>query len=384
MSYIIFTPEIKGHFLEYIHHFHSMSIEEESNEFIFLLPDSFANISSNLDWPKAKNIKFEFFDEKIIENGHKNKYGSLGYSWDICRVISNCGKKYHTKAVFTTLLIGMLPFAPLLLRGYEISGIIYRIFIYDRKRRSKISLLKDKLKYFLLVHSKVFKTAFLLNTKYATLLLNRLYCTDKFDYIPDPLMPIKIDSSFNIRNMYGIPLQSKLFVHFGAMNTNKSTLEVLNSIKELPDKDKSNYYFIFAGKVEKDIKAQFYQLYNDIKGTKNVIVKDEFCSYSFFGSLCEACDAIIIPYKRTAQSSGLIGYSSQFGKPVIAPNEGLLGELVKYYKLGLTIGEVNSQNLISAYSKIAQGIVSPPSNCYCKCNSVEAFQNVLKKYICQK
>ena len=165
------------------------------------------------------------------------------------------------------------------------------------------------------------------------------------------------------------------------MNTNKGSLEIMHSLTELAQEERTNYSFIFAGKVADDIRDSFYSLYSKIKDKVQIAVIDKYCSYNFFASLCISCDAIITPYKRTSQSSGLIGYASQFGKPVIAPNKGLLGSLVEEYNLGILIKDCSPHSLISAYKSVADGIYPRPNKKYCDDNSTEAFNKFILEYL---
>lgn len=56
-------------------------------------------------------------------------------------------------------------------------------------------------------------------------------------------------------------------------------------------------------------------------------------------------DYVLVPYKNVEQSSGIIGYAAQYNKPVIGPSEGLLGELIREYRLGYTITQLSVSNL---------------------------------------
>lgn len=223
----------------------------------------------------------------------------------------------------------------------------------------------------------VFCKIFILNDKTSTDRLNLIYNSNKFVSLPDPFVPISTKHLTDFREEHGIPSDKKLFIQFGTLCENKSTIEILESIKLLNTEEKGTFTFAFAGKVHDDIKPQFYDLINELKGKVQIVVIDSFCPYETFASMCIACDAILTPYRRTAQSSGLIGYASQFHKPVIAPNKGLLGDLVKSYGLGLVIEDNTPEMLVDAYRKVARGEVDIPNDNYCVQNSVEEFQKVI-------
>ena len=62
----------------------------------------------------------------------------------------------------------------------------------------------------------------------------------------------------------------------------------------IPHSEWNKYVFIFAGKVYKDIREEFYLHYNVLKQNIRILVFDEFCSFDFIESLCVSCDAILL------------------------------------------------------------------------------------------
>ena len=382
MTIIIFSSTLEGHHLEYIHHIYEMAIEDVGHTYIFLLPSSFLEKREKLEWVHSKNVRFDIFEEFREVNTKSVIKRLLGSSYKITRIVAQAVKKYDPDYVYTNLMMGFVPFAPLLIkRQTRLIGIIYRIYLHDIGVRSKYSLFQDRLKYWMMSKFDIFYRLLILNDNASVLRLNKVYNTKKFVPIPDPYIPLEIKEIEDIRRGYGIGENKILFVHFGAMNSNKGTLDLLESLVKMEDEECREYAFFLAGRVDKKIKQRFMELVDKVKGKVQIVVKDDYCSYEFFASLCAACNAIVIPYKRTAQSSGLIGYASQFGKPVIAPAKGLLGQLVREYGLGILIEEVTSENLMAAFQKIAKGNYQKPSKRYCEENTIESFQKTIKNCV---
>ena len=380
MNIIIFNRTIGGHHLEYIHHLYMVATAQKEDKFYFVLPRYFEDVKNNWEWPTSLNVHIDLFGEKDDKIKSDNVWQMLLNSWSNSRLVSYYVKKYRADVVYCNLLIGLIPFAPLFIRSkVRLMGVIYRIFLYDSEGKSKISLMLDKFKYLIMSRAKVFRKIFILNDMDGAEQLNMMFHTNKFAYLPDPYVPISSDNLTDFRKENGITTEKKLFIQFGTLCSNKSTVEILESIKSLTTEEKKRFSFAFAGKVYDEIKDHFYELVNELKGETQIIVIDQYCAYETFASMCVACDAILTPYRRTAQSSGLIGYASQFHKPVIAVDSGLLGNLVKQYELGILIDRVNNDCLANAYRKIAAGGVLPPTSAYCEKNSVEEFQNVIIK-----
>lgn len=373
---LIFTAEIKGHFLEYIHHIYDLC-RRKDGYFIFYLPEEFNLIKNRFEWQVAENISFVF-----ISNEQYKYYTSLNIlkrSKYLCGLLKDQTYKNNISKIICCALIQIIPFAPFILPSkIKVSGIIYMIYLYRWKDLSVFGKFQNIAKYFIMSFCRIFDKVFILNDENSAIKLNKLYHTSKFCYLPDPYVPLEGGNNINtIRKDYNIENDKKIIIHFGALNENKGTLDLMNSLKQLPVELINNIHFILAGKIDEEIKSYFYIIYNDIKNRINITLVDSFCTYEFLKELCIASDAIVIPYKRTSQSSGVIGYASQFGKPVIAPSSGLLGQLVNEYRLGIVVPDLTPEALINAYRKIIKGQCENPSYEYCRAHTVRMFQDII-------
>lgn len=340
---LIYDDEIRGHHLEYIHHLHEGATQNKEIDFIFAIPNTINDKENKLVWEKSDNIKYHLLsDSEINLTGN-----SIVNSFKRSRIARKIAIEYNVNEIFFNVLIGLLPAATFVIpKNIKISGIIYMIYLYRWKRSSFIIKLFDSIKYILLSRRGNFNNVFILNDKSAPVFLNRKFKTSKFLYLPDPFMPIGEIGLINIREKYKILSDNIIYLHFGSMAESKGTLEILNALIQLRREDLIGKTFIFAGRVGDNIKDMFYEKYHMLKDKVQIIVFDEFCEYSFLGSLCLSSDYILLPYKRTSQSSGVIGYGAQFNKPVVVPNKGLLGKLVRKYNLGYLIESPSTKHII--------------------------------------
>jgi hypothetical protein len=139
-----------------------------------------------------------------------------------------------------------------------------------------------------------------------------------------------------------------VYLHFGGLSARKGTLEILRAIGLLPVEALQQKVFIFAGKVTDEMRAEFYALVRQQSARAKILVFDEFCSYEFLNNLCYIADWILIPYTNPNQSSGVIGYAGYFHKPVIGPRQGLLGQLIRDYHLGICLEDVTAASIQQA------------------------------------
>lgn len=328
---VIYCDQLSGHYLEYIHHIHEGAYLHSDVCYIFVVSEKIQDIKSELTWSKSDNIIYHFLSEKdIIESN-----SIIVKSYRKSRLIKKIVQQYTVDEIFFISIMGFLPMITFLLpKGIKISGIVYLIYLYRWKEAVAIQKISDCIKYLLLSKRSNFKNIFILNDKSSAKYLNWKYNSTKFIYLPDPYLPIDISKTTNVRKNYSIPEANIVCLHFGGLAERKGTLKILEAIELLNENELKNKTFIFAGKINADIKEQFYEKYNNIKFKVQVLCFDEFCEYTFLASLTLSSDYILLPYSNTAQSSGIIGYGAQFNIPVIVPMEGLLGKLVRKYNLG--------------------------------------------------
>lgn len=376
MKLLIVEPYITGHHLEYLHHLYMMSFKMPQSKFIFVLPSSFEEARSMFDWPENKNVLFDTSLPVQVRNAkHSSLIGSFKKSIYYSKLTKKFFGKYSPDCLFSLDIMTLVPFLPFYIRKVKTVGIVYDIYLRkpDLNPRTKFASL---CRFLSLSRSSIFQRVFILNDGRSADELNQIFDTKKFKYLPDPYVPIKSTNN-DFRAQYGIDERSVVFAHFGSMTRRKGTLDIINVMSELSLEECSKYVFVFAGKVNDEIKAEFYEGVERNKNRVKMIIEDSFCSYDYLASLCSASNAILTPYHETCKSSGLIGYASQFRVPVIAYEGGLLGELITRYKLGTFINSNHSMR--DAFQMVAQNQVMPPPIDYCIENCVDNFTDTIKK-----
>ncbi|MDE5758524.1 MAG: glycosyltransferase, partial [Allobaculum sp.] len=243
-------------------------------------------------------------------------------------------------------LVDVIPFLRFLLpKPIKLSGIIYKIYL--RAPKTGIRNLIDRFRYTVMAKSGSMGKVFILNDPQSAERLNQIYNSDRFMTLADPVPEVK-GEVYDLRPKLGIPQESNVYLHFGAMDERKGTLEILHALNLMTPQELDGRTFIFAGRVNKSIKDHFCRLVDMLrKQGASIIVRDEFCTYEFLHSLCNTSDYILMPYILTDLSSGVLGYAATYGKPVIGPDSGLIGELITDNGLGLAI-DISPESLKEA------------------------------------
>lgn len=351
-----------------------MAIVDKITSYVFVVPIEFNQIKDLFVWKQVSNISFDmitaeemrgFTDGNMITNNYR-----------ITCSLKKRVNEYKPSKVFCLHLRPLALILPFMIKDIKVSGIVYRLPSMEENTLSWDFM--NYIEFNAYAKAKIFDRVYLLNAETIAKSINHVFKVEKFLVLLDPYLQIS-SGGVNIREYYEIPENVTLFSHLGAMEESKGTIDILQSIDMMAEKDAKSCCFLFAGKVGKEIRDTFYSLVDKVSTKSRIIIEDRFCEYSFLGDICKACDAILIPYHRTNQSSGIIGYAAQFHKPVIAPSEGLLGQLVRQYHLGYLMKAVNADNLIAGYSAITARKIEAPNDDYCKRNSVSAFIEIIER-----
>lgn len=336
MTTLIFDTSISGHHLEYLHHYYMGALSRKEEKYIMMVPKEFHTAKDKYIWPEDDHIIVEYIkpeDETLLKE--KNFY-KLG--WNASKILNKVVRSKNVDKIILTMLMQFIPFIIFLLpRKVSVRGIMYKIYLYEERNMPCLRLLAERIRFWLAAHSDIIDKVFVLNDKGSAQKLNRIYKTDKFRFLPDPVPEIDMDKVHDVRTELNIPIKDVVYLHFGSLDGRKGTLDILNAIISSTRQAMKDKTFIFAGKQKENMRKQFYPLLEKAKAKANILVFDEFCSYEFLNNLCFSCDVILMPYYLTNLSSGLLGYAAVFCKPVIGPENGLIGKLIKEYHLGNTI-----------------------------------------------
>lgn len=366
MTNLIFDENITGHHLEYLYHYHKGALQRKDEKFVFCLEEEFQKVKAEYEWLESENVEFSFMSKDECSN-----HGVLR-RWAKARLIARKAKEYGADRVILTNFIYLIPFLLWAMpKGKKVRGIIYRIFLYERERMSKLRRIADNLIYWLMAKSSAMEKVFILNDEDSANELNSMYGTKKFSYLPDPIPTVDMSQLRDVRENYQIPAGNRMFLHFGGLTQRKGTLEILKAIDMLTDEQLKDKTFVFAGRVYKEMRDEFYVLVKQVEARTQVVVLDGFCSYNLLYNLCYSCDAILMPYQQTNLSSGVLGYASVFGKPVIGPTDGLLGNLIRKFKMGICLPSVYAESIVKTLVQPA----SCESHNYAVRNDVQIFIN---------
>lgn len=371
---LIYDTSDNGHHIEYIHHLHeAAAVENGQRFFVFVVPIGMKEKGRMLHWSKVSHISFRYLseDECNIGNGWTGNYNRA-------IAVRKIVKEEHPDEVVFITLMAFMPFLALLPSyGVKYSGIIYSIYLYHRIGMSWMTKAKNSFVYYLLSHLDRFRHIYILNDDESRNELNKMWKTQKFVYLPDPVAIPDIKESLTRPEQLPDRKTKTIFLHAGGMDERKGTMTIFDIISRLSSEQKKKVCFVFAGVVTQSIRDKFYSEYTRLKDECEIIVFDEFCSFELLTALCKYSSYLLLPYKNTTMSSGVIAYGAYCNTPVIVPNSGLLGKLVRHYQMGICIeGKIFEKNFLDRVDDLCTDW-KPSKSDYVVTHSVKSFTQVI-------
>lgn len=328
---LIHSTFVGGHQLEYLHHLYMGAISRTHNNYVFVVPKNFFIDGESMSWPESSNIQ-------IVTTTYSEKGGMLTKSYRLCKDLAQYINMYKASEVILIELMGYLPFLPFLISSkVKVSGIIYRIYLYDWKSEPNLKRLLEIFKYLLFSRFRVFDRVFILNDSASSVYLNKLYHTSRFCYLTDPIASLPNYVAKNIRSELGVEQGKTIYLHPGGMLPYKGTIEILKALTLLNEQQLDKLAIIFSGRVTPILREEFDYYLEKLKNKVQIVLIEGYLPFERLADLFITSDYVLIPYKVKSQSSGIVGHAAYYKKPVIVAKGGVIGKLVRKWQLGFLL-----------------------------------------------
>lgn len=385
MKKLIFDIDITGHHSEYIGHLVDYLNEKKTDETIYIFivhPEFSLHFPDIVD--KARQIKNVYWKQiKPKEFYMSKRFGTALSSFIEFKIVNSYAKELRVDHVYL-LNFHSLKFPGMIFRPeYKISSILFHTF--HRLKRESIN---EKILFYKRFYITKYccknpnlKSVFILNDKSTVGLMNKEFKSNQFKMLPDPIPTLRAIPNFNIYEYFGIKKNRKIFLHIGSLGNIKGTLEVLSSAKHINLDCQKNVTILLVGKARLlSDEALYTNRIKEINRDTEVqaIWNNNFVSNDIMKSLFDNCDAVLLPYKNTEFSSGILGHAAASGKTVIATGQGLIEELVSNYNLGMLLNEPTEINIAKKIMEfLLNKIVFNPSNNFVRERNPKIFSEFL-------
>lgn len=178
----------------------------------------------------------------------------------------------------------------------------------------------------------------------------------KIHYLPDPVPPQPRAGPPGFLNGRG---DGRIrFLLFGALARRKGVLQLLSALRFLSSHEASRTTVVLAGRVEPALAKEVLLLREQASAvlpTLELVVEDRYLEEEELAGAIHWCDVVLAPYQRFVGSSGVLVRAAAAGKPVISQDYGLVGTLVRKYRLGETVETHQPEQIAGAIKAYVAG-----------------------------
>jgi glycosyltransferase involved in cell wall biosynthesis len=179
--------------------------------------------------------------------------------------------------------------------------------------------------------------------------------------LPDPVVVVP---SAGTGSAVGADLQDALrgdlpvFTLFGAISERKGALRVLEALAQLSARELAGLRVVMAGRIEPDIAGEVAERSRVLAAAGGqaacLRIIDRYLTTAELAWLVQQSSVLLAPYQRFVGSSGVLTWAADARKPVIAQSYGLVGALVRDYRLGLAVDTTDPARIAEALRSMAR------------------------------
>ncbi len=214
--------------------------------------------------------------------------------------------------------------------------------------------------------------------------LHSLFCLDPFaveqinQANPQPKALYLIDPVYlhrpspeqlqQLRQSLEIQPGRKAFLMFGVLAQRKGMFELLDAIAALPNEVCQTICLLLIGPLELENQAELEARLQRLQ-TKpvQIIRRHDFILDRDIQLYFKIADVILAPYQRHIGMSAILVRAAAAGKPVLAADFGLMGQVARHHQLGITVDAM-------APAELAQGILACLAPEFERCYSLEQMR----------
>ncbi|MBN3894910.1 MAG: glycosyltransferase [Nostoc sp. NOS(2021)] len=184
--------------------------------------------------------------------------------------------------------------------------------------------------------------------------IEKLHSQAKVFHLADPVRIYKSEQYKieQLRQKIRIDPDKKIFLLFGTLTNRKGIYQLLDAIQLLPSDICEKLCLLLVGSISSTDKISIQSQIKKISQSLpvQIIIRDEFIAEENVHLYFQLADVILAPYQKHVGMSGILLLAAAAQKPVLSSNYGLMGQLVRHNRLGITVDSTSPQ-------AIANGII---------------------------
>ena len=203
--------------------------------------------------------------------------------------------------------------------------------------------------------SRVLRDKFLLARALRCAHLEKLYMLDplaaeqarlfpnpeKTGYLPDPIETAQAEPAqlSSLRSELQIAPGRRVLLIFGHLSLRKGIEALLEAIPQLPPELSKRLCLLVVGSIHPDYRQQLEAAIQVTASSApvQIVTRYRFVAQAEVPAYFRLAHAVLVPYLHHVGMSGVLLLAAASKKPVLSTGSGVLGQIVRRYRLGLTV-----------------------------------------------
>lgn len=205
----------------------------------------------------------------------------------------------------------------------------------------------------LATHNPHLATLFCLDP-YSTAHLSRLNPRIRALPLADPVVAgIPRASGAGLKAALKIEAHRRVFLLFGDLSRRKGTFELLQAADLLSEQSCRQTCLVLAGRIPAADSPIVLRQVARLRASRplQIVAPDRFIDETEVRQYYAIADVVLLPYQRHVGNSGVLMRAAAAGVPVLGPDYGLLGHLIRRHRLGLAIDTTSPQALAAGIER---------------------------------
>jgi len=199
-------------------------------------------------------------------------------------------------------------------------------------------------------------------------------------YLPDPVEPmLPTEAAETVRAHFNIEQGRRISVLFGSLEERKGVFELLQALSHLAPLPASRLAVVIVGRVYDALRPTLLNAISQARSTSpaQIVFSETFLPEPDLVNLIAASDLVLAPYRDHIGSSGVVLRAAAAGRPVLAPNVGLMGREVRLNRLGVTVDTSDPEDIARGLADTGTHFDPDRAAAYAASHSVERFGQIL-------
>lgn len=359
---LVFEPDARGHSEEWLSHLlrHLPALAAVDALSLAVAPELARRLQPAVMACSMRAIHMIALDERTLARCNSPRLAVSGFArwWAVRRLVRETGAN---TALFLALDHLSLPLGLQFgARACRLSGILFRPSVhygslgpYTPTLAERVRDLRKEILYRLMLRNDSVVSVLSLDPFFPAYACQHYPHGDKVHSLADPFHAV---AGITPQNTPDTSPARTSFVLFGELTERKGLLVLLEALALLAPDAANRISLTIAGRIDPALKVRARMLAAEAaRRTPQLMlrIEDRRLPDDELDSLVRTCDVVLAPYQRFVGSSGVLIWAAAHQKPVLTQDYGLLGHLVRSYRLGHTLDTCDPAQLAHGLSVIA-------------------------------